>query len=107
MDSYFTSFSLADGTIVAFHYDIPDGNVNNPANGHCRREASQAIDEDFVKKHEFCIGFIDVNGISLPNKEINCIVSAKNLTDIYPVIFLDDYVEPATAAARFVFNTAK
>lgn len=117
IDSYFASFSLADGTIVAFHYGIPDGNVNKPSNGFCTRKDSTKVDADFVNKHQMCIGFIDVNGTTLPNKEINCddgnrfsencIVSTKNLTDIYPIILLDDHVEPATAAAQFVFPTTK
>ena len=69
----------------------------------------------------FCVGFIDVNGVSLPNKEVscssgsdslkqnNCIVKndAKHMTDIYPIRFHDGIVEPASAAARYVLKTAK
>ena len=68
-----------------------------------------------------CVGFIDVNGATLPNKEISCssgsnsisentcIVKndAKHMTDIYPIRIHDGIVEPATAAARYVLKTAK
>ncbi|MBQ8458707.1 type II secretion system protein [bacterium] len=67
-----------------------------------------------------CIGFIDVNGISLPNKEVTCadgstvldpqnpcVVSNKNLGDIIPVVFHDGVVEPATNAVKYLLNTAK
>ena len=69
----------------------------------------------------YCYGFIDVNGASLPNREVSCssgsnkleantcIVKndAQHMTDIYPVRFHDGIVEPATAAARYVLKTAK
>ncbi len=68
-----------------------------------------------------CAGFIDVNGVDLPNKEVSCssgtnslsqntcIVKndAKHMTDIYPIRFHDGVVEPATAAARYVLKTTK
>ncbi len=68
-----------------------------------------------------CFGFIDVNGVSLPNKEVscysgsnllkdnNCIVKndAKHLTDIYPVRFHNGSVVPGSAAARYVLKIAK
>ncbi len=66
-----------------------------------------------------CAGFIDVNGITLPNKEVtctdgtidqtNCVVpnTAANMTDVYPVKFYDSTVEPATNAARYVLTTSK
>ncbi len=68
-----------------------------------------------------CFGFIDVNGVSLPNKEVTCssgsnllkdntcIVKndAKHMTDIYPVRFHNGSVVPGSAAARYVLKTAK
>ena len=58
-----------------------------------------------------CYGFIDVNGIKAPNKEVkcdegtgaddsNCVI--KNPTDIYPVVFYDQTVLPSSVAARAV-----
>ncbi|MBQ8459157.1 type II secretion system protein [bacterium] len=72
----------------------------------------------------FMMGFIDVNGMSLPNKEIQCsegdllyfdeggqenpcIVKTKDITDIYPVYLYDSTVIPASNAGAHVFNTAK
>ena len=63
----------------------------------------------------------DVNGVTLPNKEVscssgsdsltknNCVVKndAKHLTDIYPIRFHDGVVETSTAGGRYVLNTTK
>ena len=68
-----------------------------------------------------CFGFIDVNGVSLPNREVSCssgsnsltkndcIVKndAQHMTDIFPIRFHDGIAEPATAAGRYVLRTAK
>ena len=83
------------------------------------------------------IGFIDVNGLNLPNQEVSCsdgkvvdtgfkkgnrnvydgcIVPNKpsNMTDIFPIRFDTDYgsidrenIAPATNAVEFVLNSAK
>lgn len=58
-----------------------------------------------------CYGFIDVNGIKAPNRQVkcdegtgadnsNCVI--KNPTDIYPVVFYDQTVLPSSVAARAV-----
>lgn len=71
-----------------------------------------------------CWAYIDVNGITKPNKEVrctvgrttsadeepdNCIVKndANHLTDIYPIIFFDSSVVPGSNAALYVLKTAK
>ena len=69
-----------------------------------------------------CYGFIDVNGATLPNKEVSCDANGANaaanstctvpndaahMTDIFPVKFYDSTVEPATDAARYVLTTSK
>ena len=75
------------------------------------------------KDLEKCIGFIDVNGKTLPNKEVSCATStntaltpetpcevkadANHMTDIYPVVFHDATVEPASNAAKYVLTTSK
>ena len=69
-------FSFADGT--SFGYLIADKN--------CTKSAP-------------CYGFIDVNGKTGPNKQIE---SADAVQDVFPVLFYDQTVEPATAAAREV-----
>ena len=69
-------FSFADGT--SFGYLIADKN--------CTKTAP-------------CYGFIDVNGKTGPNKQIE---SADAVQDVFPVLYYDQTVEPATAAAREV-----
>ena len=77
-----------------------------------------------------CLGYIDVNGATLPNKEVNCATApatgeavastgtiatttcvvandANHMTDIYPVAIHDATVEPFTAAAKYVLTTSK
>ena len=110
--SKFVAYQLADGTIVGFNEkamncDVPVGTV---------------LTDTYIKsKLASCIGWVDVNGTSLPNKEVtcssgqnkyesdSCVVSnnVKNMTDVFPVIFHNQTVEPASAAARYVLKTAK
>lgn len=57
-----------------------------------------------------CKGFIDVNGEKNPNRVVKCDnggttdndCKVKNPTDVYPVVFYDQTVLPATPAARNV-----
>ena len=57
-----------------------------------------------------CYGFIDVNGIKAPNRQVKCDGGngtdndcvIKNPTDIYPVVFYDQTVLPSSVAARAV-----
>ena len=110
--SKFVAYQLADGTIIGFNEnakacDVPIGTVLN---------------DTYIKsKLANCIGWVDVNGTSLPNKEVtcssgqnkfesdSCVVknSATHMTDVYPIIFHNQTVEPASAAARYVLKTAK
>jgi hypothetical protein len=68
------------------------------------------------------MGFIDVNGATLPNKEVTCTDGtaaltpdtpctvkndANHMTDIFPIVFHDSTVEPATNAAKYVLTTSK
>ena len=100
------AYELADGSMFAFEKDSKA----------CESATSP------------CYGFIDVNGRTLPNKEVTCdngtsnstaasgstaaqpcVVSndAAHMTDIYPVFFYDSTVEPATEAARYILTTSK
>ncbi len=98
-DADYYSFSFADGT--SFSYN---------------KNASKCVAEDT----ENCFGFIDVNGKTGPNIEIECTnggtdnpatapdadtaceVEASGVTDIYPVRFYGQTLVPATDAARAV-----
>ncbi len=119
-DNYteFLAFALNDGVIVAFHpqaknCELPMGNRPLQA-----MFSGGALGIDMSN----CIGFIDVNGLSLPNREVNCtrgenkvdagadcVVenNASNLLDVYPIFFNGASVEPASGAARYVLDTEK
>lgn len=102
------AYILADGTIFAFYKNL-GGNNGCPGR----------LDPEFETSN--CVGFIDVNGVRVPNKEINCTSGVNSLaetscvvrneaiymTDIFPVRIYDGIVEPATAAVRYVVRTAK
>ena len=103
------AYQLADGSVVAFDSGIAS----------CTLE----IGGDITKLATTCRGFIDVNGPTLPNKEVrcsnasgtvastvgSCIVrnNAADMGDIFPVVFHDGTVEPLTDAARYVLNQSK
>ena len=105
-------YTLADGSIIGFHKDaagceLPIGTQLTNA----------VITGDLAD----CVGFIDVNGVTLPNKEINCAGaatakvqtpctvknSANEMTDVFPIIFHDATVEPASDAAKYVLTSSK
>ena len=113
------AYQLADGSIVAF-----------PASATgCTLELGQVVNSTSVGQGGSlagCIGFIDVNGTTLPNKEVACGKSAtdlsaskkvetpctvkndaKHMTDVFPVVFHDATVEPASDAAKYVLTSAK
>ncbi len=95
-------FSFADGT--AFGFDITAANCTDSTEGTADNS---------------CVGFIDVNGSTAPNTVITCTsgreggtgtdatngacqVDSSGVTDIYPVVFHGQTVEPASDAARAV-----
>ncbi len=111
-------FQLSDGTILGFGDDA--------FNANCTLKPGESLTTKINKEWDngyFCSGFIDVNGISLPNKEVSCsgdtktkldpenpcIVKndANHMTDIYPIVLHDNTVEPATNAASYVLKTTK
>lgn len=109
----FYAYQLADGSIVAFHGGAMD----------CELPVGTVLTNNYIKtKLANCVGWIDVNGTSLPNKEVrcssgvnsidpgsNCIVKndAQHMNDIFPVVFHDATVEPASGASLYVFKTYK
>ncbi|MBQ8458843.1 type II secretion system protein [bacterium] len=118
-------FNLSDGAILGFNTDkfmsctLDLGSVLN--NDILSKEYTAASSHGPAQAGlKQCIGFIDVNGTSLPNKEVTCsdgtaaldpqnpcVVSNKNIGDIIPVVFHDGAVEPATNAGKYLLNTAK
>ncbi len=87
--SDYNKYSFADGT--AFWY---------------YKNAETCTDAAAAEKG--CYGFIDVNGATGPNTVISCADAAEGtctsaeITDLYPVIFHGQTVEPATDSARAV-----
>lgn len=121
-------YSLADGSYVGFdpaakNCGLGAGNVLNaavlqqaaPASGETPAVAAGALGN--------CLGFIDVNGPTPPNKEVTCTnenetkldpsqscevaKTGSAMGDIYPVVFHDGVVEPATNAAKMVLSRGK
>ena len=102
----FLLYTLADGSIVGF----------NPNAKRCSLESGQTINKSILTDEnglKNCIGFIDVNGVSLPNKEVTCADGTSSLDvytpctlkttgskigDVYPIVFHNGTVEPATNA---------
>jgi prepilin-type N-terminal cleavage/methylation domain-containing protein len=116
------AYTLADGTIVAFKYratecELP---VGTPLTSDLMPQSgSDGASYAHLNK---CVGFIDVNGASLPNKEVSCTTgttsrevekpcAVKNdgthMTDIFPIVFHDSTVEPASNAAKYVLTSTK
>ncbi len=115
----YLAYQLADGSIVAFPKDAKGCTLNL---GEVVNNAS-LTDTNGLSK---CIGFIDVNGTTLPNKEVTCGKTAteftattkveepctvkndaKHMTDVFPVVFHDATVEPASDAAKYVLTSSK
>ena len=114
-DTYTTylSYSLADGAIVAF----------NPDALGCELAAGVRMNGGWITDHPQCVGFIDVNGATLPNREVTCTTAAdtantvetpcavkndaNHMTDVFPIVFHDATVEPASNAAKYVLTTSK
>lgn len=107
----FQAYVLSDGTIVAFAKMI--------GTYPCTLSVGNIQTDVATGELVGCTAFIDVNGISLLNKESycsmgssslsqnTCVIKNKDMTDIFPVRFHDGIVEPATAAGRYVMQTAK
>ena len=109
----YLAYTLADGSIVAF----------DPAAQGCELAIGTRMTGDWITNHSACMGFIDVNGATLPNREVSCTTDAdtantvetpctvkndaNHMTDVFPVIFHDATVEPASNAAKYILTTSK
>ena len=119
-------YTLADGSLVG---------VNKEAVG-CSMEVGEELNASILAANTAatgqpsnagglhnCIGFIDVNGTALPNKETVCQTDtdtaldpstpctvtnkASEIGDIFPVVFHDGTVEPASNAGKAVLTRGK
>ncbi len=124
-------FAYKTNVLVQRIYSLPDGSmflISNMAgtgdgNG-CSLSPGESLTEmlkstDRLYKNE-CIGYIDVNGTDGPNVETGCadeetkldpehpcVVDNSSISDIFPVVFYNDTVSPASNAAAYVLNTTK
>ena len=105
------TMTLLDGTVVSHTQKF--GVV-------CHLEEGQVLDSEWIKNHKNCVGWIDVNGTDPPNKEVSCSDGTAKaltpetpcevkkdsayLTDIFPVVFHDTDVTPASNASMYVFQ---
>lgn len=110
----FVMWTLADGSIIAVY-----GNHSID----CSLPIGQQLNENWIRSHHRCLGFIDINGKELPNQVVKCSnkVTTKlapnepcvvknnksDLGDVFPIIVHDGVVEPATNASKYILNTAK
>lgn len=108
-EGQYTVYMLADGSLIGFRSASFFRGCTVPV-------ATKLSVNDMMS----CTGFIDVNGLSLPNEETkcsvgttsrdleeSCIVNTRDLKDVYPIIFHDAIVEGATNAAKYVLQTSK
>ena len=70
--------------------------------------------DETISTKNHCAGVIDVNGVKGPNKVVSCdngtggsaegakACKVSNPTDIYPVVFYDQTILPASDAAKTV-----
>ena len=108
-------------------YLLPDGQLlilssRMGQRGCGNRDAQYIVDDAGHKNGTACYGLIDVNGVSLPNKEVtcskgtnriyamnsgDCVVNFKSIGDIFPVVFYKDTVEPISSAGWYIYRNAK
>lgn len=116
--SLYRGYILSDGTIFAFYRNLGVSNA-------CSMPLGETLKATYMTGQDFnlsdCYGFIDVNGVQLPNTEVSCSSGTnsldsstcvvkndiKHMTDIFPFRLHDGIVEPTTAAGRYVLRTAK
>ncbi len=126
---YTTDPTVTSGPSTKLYAKLADGAlfVFNKAANACTVEPGEDP-ADYVgtlADTDGCVGWIDVNGATMPNAESLCVETgvtglyadasktctvksdAAHTRDIYPVVFHDGIVEAATYAGRAVLSTAK
>ncbi|MBQ8459980.1 type II secretion system protein [bacterium] len=119
-----TFYQLADGAIVGhggYFWGLQEAGTG------CTLKLGRSLSTEFNSEDGNgtslinCTGYIDINGELGPNKFVECsgdtetaldpekpcVVKNSDITDIFPIVFHDDIIEPATNAAKYVLNTAK
>ncbi len=107
-------------------YLLPDGQLlilsSKMGNMGCGNRNPIYINDAGEENGTACYALIDVNGVSLPNKEVtcskgtnryyvmnsgDCVVNFKSIGDIFPVVFYKDTVEPFSSAGWYIYRNAK
>jgi hypothetical protein len=117
---------LADGSYVGFdpaakNCGLGAGNVLNAA--ALQQASGSGANAVAAGSLGNCLGFIDVNGPTPPNKEVQCSTAGATkldpsdscdvpktgsaMGDIFPIVFHDGVVEPASNAAKMVLSRGK
>ncbi len=113
-DNYGTDLSLilSDGTLVLYSVAMKTGS------DACTLTTGEKLTQNWIDSHPQCKGLIDANGVGLPNQEVKCsdtetttdvehpcvVKKGSDMSDIYPIVFHDSVVEPASNAAMYVFK---
>jgi len=121
-------FALADGSYVginnaAENCGLAEGQVlTTAALQAASGEGQNATPAGALRQ---CLGFIDVNGGALPNREITCETAANTaldpsavgnctismtggaMGDVFPIVFHNGTVEPASNAAKLALTRGK
>ena len=107
-------------------YTLSDGSLLMISNTYfglsCALSSGESLTEK-LKDNDFknqCGAYIDVNGVNGPNVEVGCadqdtkldpehpcVVDNSSISDIFPIVFYNDTVSPASNAAAYVLNTTK
>ena len=116
------NYRILQTNVLFWLYQFPDGNIMGFSGGHYNRDCTlkegEKINPEWREIHKSCFGFIDINGMGPPNKEVTCSdgsettadighpckVSGKNFTDMIPVVMHDSIVEPGSNAAMYIFQ---
>jgi prepilin-type N-terminal cleavage/methylation domain-containing protein len=133
-------YSLADGSMVGINPNakscnlapgtILDANALKPQKGTAAvgtqgEEGYQPQSADYEAAGALgnCLGFVDVNGTTPPNKEVQCasgptkldpsencplnVIGSSGMGDVFPIVFHNGTVEPASNAAKMALTRGK
>lgn len=110
--SNYIGYEFAEGSMFGFRKNAGGCNLDK-----------ETLSLEWIKRHPQCIGFVDVTGLSGPNRVVNCdeihssIINVgkvcevpfdtQHWTDIYPVVFHNASAVPITPAGLYVLQKTK
>ena len=113
-------WQLPDGSLLGLNSKFLGNGRYGGTTIECVLGEGETLSETWVSNHWWCIGYIDTNGVDLPNQEVLCAnkndtklgstnpcevkQDLNHVTDIYPFVIHDDVVEPATNASAYLFR---